>query len=163
MLSENQPLPVRRTVTDQDTAFLAELFADSRPELAILPEPARGQLLRMQDGAQRAQYRANFPDAVEQLIEVADLPAGRCWLARTAGADHLLDITVLSGLRGRGIGAAVIEQLCDEAGTRPIRLHVWAANAGAIRLYQRLGFTVDDDDHNGYLAMSRHSNVGASP
>jgi ribosomal protein S18 acetylase RimI-like enzyme len=47
--------------------------------------------------------------------------------------------------RGRGHAAAVVSAIVErllELETRTIGLNVRAANAGAIRLYERLGFSV---------------------
>jgi len=65
-------------------------------------------------------------------------------LCRTeSGAGHLRAITTLSRARGRGYGAAVsaaltrrgLDQLAPE-----VTLGVYSDNAGAIRLYERLGY-----------------------
>ncbi len=55
-------------------------------------------------------------------------------------------MAVLRGHRGMGIGTALISHLVNWAksmGLRRIQLSVLAGNTGAIRLYRRLGFTVE--------------------
>jgi len=53
---------------------------------------------------------------------------------------------VLHGQRGAGIGSALIARLTEWAkslGLRRIQLNVFARNAGAIRLYRRLGYEIE--------------------
>jgi ribosomal protein S18 acetylase RimI-like enzyme len=62
-----------------------------------------------------------------------------------------LHIDLHRRLRGRGLGSQLIEELCAELageGIPGVHLGVGADNAGAIRLYARLGFTDlgGDDD-----------------
>jgi RimJ/RimL family protein N-acetyltransferase len=53
-------------------------------------------------------------------------------------------IAIAGDHRGRGIGRVLITTLLDWAAAHPllekVRLHVWADNTGAIRLYERCGF-----------------------
>ncbi len=55
---------------------------------------------------------------------------------------HLLDIAVSPGLRGRGIGSALLRAFVTEAGQagRPVLLEVRTCNSAAIALYEREGF-----------------------
>jgi ribosomal protein S18 acetylase RimI-like enzyme len=52
-----------------------------------------------------------------------------------------MDIALLPGLRGRGIGSSLLAELIEESerSGSSITLHVEADNP-AVRLYQRLGF-----------------------
>src|SRR4051794_25844258 len=69
------------------------------------------------------------------------------------------------GHRRRGLGAALIDAVIDWSrtwGGAHVVLWVFAANEAAIRFYQRLGFTAEDDTDDaksgasyGALAMSR--------
>lgn len=64
------------------------------------------------------------------------LRAGRCHLARLA---------IAPGFRGRGLGSTLVRELCRrgsaELGVGSYSLFVLPGNDGALRLYQRLGFT----------------------
>jgi ribosomal protein S18 acetylase RimI-like enzyme len=147
-----------RAAEPADDDFLLELFAESRPELGLLPEPVRSQMLRLQLQAQRRQYRADAPAAVDWILELdrggPSEPVGRCYLAQGPPEYRLLDLAVAARWRGRGIGSAVLGQLRVAAGQAgvPLRLSVWQGNDGAARLYRRLGF-VEDGSAGGYLQM----------
>lgn len=59
------------------------------------------------------------------------------------GCMELDDLYILPAFRGRGIGTAVAKHCC--AGTAlPVMLYVFTQNTGALRLYQRLGFTITE-------------------
>jgi ribosomal protein S18 acetylase RimI-like enzyme len=142
-----------------DDDFLLALFAESRPELVLLPEPARQPLIELQFRAQRAQYRSDAPDAVDWVLERDGTarPVGRCYLLQADDQHRLLDLTIAGEFRGQGLGTAVLGQLCTAAGAAgvPLRLSVWQDNAGAIRLYQRFGFRAEaaDGEPTGYLGL----------
>jgi GNAT superfamily N-acetyltransferase len=153
----------RRPAVAADDGFLRTLFAEARPELGLLPEPVREQLIRLQFEAQRRQYQAYPPEpggqrATDWILELRGTdgaePVGRCYLLPGPTEIKLLDLAVRERLRGQGIGSSVLDRLCsvaERAGV-PLRLTVWQANAGAIRLYRRLGF-VEDGADGGYLRM----------
>ncbi len=71
--------------------------------------------------------------------------AGFLHLGSRGGAcDWLEDIFVRKELRGRGIGSRTIElawEMLREKGLETMYLEVVPANAAAIRLYHKLGFT----------------------
>ena len=149
-----------RPAGPDDIELLRSLFAESRPELGLLPEPVRDQLLRLQFEAQRDQYRRNAPDAVDRIVEIDQdgwpEPVGRCYLWAGPDEHRLLDLAVRPQWRGRGVGGAVLACLCADAARAgvPLSLSVWADNRAAQRLYRRLGFVQQDDVvAGGYLAM----------
>jgi ribosomal protein S18 acetylase RimI-like enzyme len=152
-------ITARPAVPDDDD-FLLALFAESRPELALLPEPARQQLIELQFRAQRAQYRSDAPGAVDWVLERDGTarPVGRCYLLQADDQHRLLDLAIAAEFRGQGLGTAVLGRLCTAAGVAgvPLRLSVWQDNAGAIRLYQRLGFraVAADGEPTGYLGLT---------
>ena len=58
---------------------------------------------------------------------------------------HINNVAMLPGLRGQGIGTALMQRVFEEArilGARRATLEVRASNEGARRLYERLGFYV---------------------
>ncbi len=149
-----------RTAAASDEGFLAGLQADAHPELlaAGLPPAALEQLLDLQRQAQRSEYLARYPDALDQLILADGRPAGRCWTAAGPDEHRLLDLAVHSSFRRQGIAAAVVGGLCQQAlaAGLPLRLTVWQANLAASELYRGLGFRLigaDATASEGYQAM----------
>lgn len=148
-----------RTATPADDTFLRDVFADGRrDEFAGLGDDALAPLLDLQRRAQTADRATRHPGAITSVVLADGEPVGSVTIDRTApdGGTHLVDIAVLSAHRGRGIGSQVIDGIVHSGGR--VTLSVWALNAGAIRLYERLGFQVDAEQ-SGYLSMSREPNV----
>lgn len=121
------------------------------------PEPMREHLLGMQFNARRQSHRANYPDAVSELIEADGRDAG--WLVVMTMPDEvrLVEIMVAAEFRGRGIGSTAIGQVLAvaESAGKPVRLHVNVTNSGAIRLYERLGFRrIDGNDVQHFMERS---------
>ncbi|SHH49364.1 Acetyltransferase (GNAT) family protein [Jatrophihabitans endophyticus] len=136
-------LPVeRRPVDARDTAFLRDLFADSRDDLLLLPSDTRDLIVDMQFRTQRRQWRLENPDAAHELLLVRGVRAGHVLVAEDAGTIELVDLVVRVGFRGLGIGGDVVAELADDAdrSRRVIRLRVWAGNGAARRFFSRHGF-----------------------
>jgi RimJ/RimL family protein N-acetyltransferase len=131
----------------EDQPFRLGLFCDSRPAEFVLlqrqlaPE-AFDQLMRFQFQAQTMTYRANFPQARFDIIELDGMPIGRIVVDRPKTMIHIVDQAVVPGMRNRGIGTTVMQALMDEAARDgvPVRLKVASSNDPSMRLYQRLGF-----------------------
>jgi RimJ/RimL family protein N-acetyltransferase len=134
-----------RPEQDTDDAFRFILFCQSRPTELVLPtfEPAaREQLMRIQHRGQAMSYRANFPGARFDIIELEGAAIGRL-VADYGGRDiAIVDWAITPEMRGRGIGTAIMQAIVQEArqANRQIRLNVMSGNAAALRLYLRLGF-----------------------
>ena len=91
--------------------------------------------------------------ATEILLSAPDEdapPAGVCqlrfrWSVWTAAPDCWLeDLFVTASARGRGVGAALVEAALERArarGCRRIELDTSERNDGALRLYERFGFS----------------------
>lgn len=127
-----------------DADFLFALFCGARdPEFALLPQPQRETLLRLQYQAQSGDYAERFPSAEHFIIEFCGQPAGRLLLNRDANELRVVDIAVVPEQRGQGIASAVLQSLMSEAeaACMPVRLSVWHDNP-ALALYRRLGFCV---------------------
>ena len=144
------PFPLRtlrlRPERDDNAEFRLTLFRDSRlPEFALLQQlgaEAFEQIVRLQFQAQTTSYRASFPHARFDIIELDGAPVGRIVVNRPGTVIHIVDQAVVPALRNRGIGTAVMRALLDEAARDdlPVRLKVASSNDPSMRLYVRLGF-----------------------
>jgi GNAT superfamily N-acetyltransferase len=138
-----------RAAGPADDVLLRAIYASTRAdELALTGWDAaqRQSFTDMQFDAQRAHYTHHWPEALCQLIEVADAAgvpqvAGRLWVNRRANAIDVLDISLLPEWRGRGLGGLCLQDLQAEAGSRQVALNISVETGNpARRLYERLGF-----------------------
>lgn len=143
------PLLLRAAV-DDDRAFLSELYASTRDDLAAMTaDPAfLAQLIAMQQQMQSQGYRVAFPQAAYAIVERGGQPVGR--VVTDTGKDrlHLVDLAFLPAARGQGNGSAVLRALQAAAAARGVALtlSVSHANDGAARLYAGLGFATVASD-----------------
>ena len=138
-----------RRVADADLPLLARIYASTRTEeLAPLPwsNADKSAFLDMQFRAQHAHYQQCYPDADWLIITRGAEDIGRLYLERLPEQHRIVDIAFLPQHRGRGLGAALLRDLLDEASAagRQIEIHVEKQNP-AMRLYHRLGFVTEED------------------
>lgn len=133
-----------RPERDEDQEFRYRLFCNSRPaEFALLlPPPAFQKIMRFQFEAQSTSYRAEFPRARFDIIELGSRPIGRIVVDRPGTKLHIVDQAIVPALRNRGVGTAIMRTLMEEARLArvPLRLKVASSNDPSLRLYRRLGF-----------------------
>ncbi len=139
----------RRPVADGDAELLFRVYASTRTEeLARVAwtEAEKEAFLRMQFAAQDRHYRAHYPGAELSVLVEDGLPAGRLYLYRQPSEIRVMDIALLPGFRGRGLGTRLLLEVLDEAraGAQAVTVHVELFNP-ALRLYERLGFTAVED------------------
>lgn len=144
-----------RPITDTDTPFLTQLFAELREaEFAFLPLPHKQKqhLIQSQYQLQFQQYLANYPEQDYQLVLMDEQPVGRLLLSRMPFELRLVDISLLSNVRGRGIGSALLAQVFQLAHqyALPVTLHVDITNT-AQQFYSKLGFDVVRQQGMQYL------------
>lgn len=137
-----------RPAVDADLPRLAELYADTRAdELAPLPWPPefKRDFLAQQFQFQHRHYLGEHPDADFLVIEREGVIEGRYYLFRDAPDHRIIDISLMSGHRGSGIGRALIEASQSEAQAlgRGLALEVLVTNIRARALYDRLGFRLE--------------------
>lgn len=138
-----------RPVTPGDHEFLVRVYGSTRAqELERVPwsDAQKDAFVRMQFEAQDAHYRAYFEGARFLVVTLDGEPVGRLYLHRRDGELRIVDIALLPEARGRGIGTELLERVfadADDDGV-PVRIHVEVFNP-AIRLYERLGFSVVEE------------------
>jgi ribosomal protein S18 acetylase RimI-like enzyme len=144
----------RRAATEQDDAFLYELFKAVRlPEFAHVPmAPAQLEMLmRMQYNGQTLTYTSQYPGG-HDIVLLDGNPVGRIWVYRGSEEHQLVDISLLPEYRNRSIGAGLVTEAIGaarQAGV-PIRCSVAVTNPGSLRFHQRLGFRVVGQDEMYY-------------
>lgn len=148
-----------RPAADGDRDLLFEIYASTRAEeLDVLPwdDPTKRAFLAQQFDAQDVHYRTHYAHASFDVIEVDGEPAGRLYVNRGRDDVRVIDIALLPPFRGRGIGAALLGEIIDEAAAsgRRVSIHVERENR-ARSLYERLGFEVAADDGGIYMLMER--------
>ncbi|MBO9711573.1 GNAT family N-acetyltransferase [Sphingomonas sp.] len=133
-----------RPEVEADEPFLRHLFTAVRsPEFAMLglPPAQLETMLGMQFNAQRMQYRGSYPEAEWHIVERGGEAVGRFCVVREPEGWLVVDVAVLPGAQGQGIGGALLDGLIEraEAEGSDVRLQVRPENP-ARRLYARKGF-----------------------
>jgi len=156
---ELQRALVLRPATDKDREFLCVVYSASRAEeLAQVPwsDEQKSHFLWQQFEAQDHEYRRAYPDGLFAVIELAGDPIGRLYLRRGPSDTRIVDLALLPGFRGQGVGSRILGDLAREADAarRTLSIHVEAMNTGARRLYERFGFELAEDK-GVYLLLAR--------
>lgn len=138
-----------RPVTPPDRPFLVRLYGSTRQdELANTDWTAeqKAEFVGHQFELRDRYYRAHYPGATLEVIEVDGRPVGRVYVHRRRSEIRLMDIAIIPESRGRGLGTAILQRLQAEAQrtTRPLTVHVEKFNS-ALELYRRLGFEAIED------------------
>ena len=144
-----------RPAEPADREFLYRVYAGTRTEeLAVVPwdEAQKEAFLRSQFDAQDRWYREHYARATFEVVVVDGEPAGRLYLHRGESEIRIVDIALLPEHRGNGVGTALLRDLLAEADRR-VTIHVERFNP-ALRLYERLGFTLAEDK-GVYLLLER--------
>ncbi|HEU5149657.1 MAG TPA: GNAT family N-acetyltransferase [Iamia sp.] len=149
---------------DDDQGLLRALFASQRrTELAMLGGDVEQQaaFVDLQMRARDHHRDATRPGAELGIVTLDGIAVGQLDLHRT-DALEVLEIALVPGLQGHGLGTALLTHLlaAADAEGRPVRLHVEAGNP-ARRLYERLGF-VAVGTQGIHTAMERPA-AGAAP
>ena len=138
---------------DEDELW-REVFYDSvrvhYEPLNLAEEQLRG-LLEMQYHAQNLDYRTNYPNASNYVIEYKGVNAGRVILSTEHGDLHIIDMAVLTEFRGCGIATNIFGWFFDMSRKKDlaIRFYVEKSNP-AFSLYERVGFKVVEDVTSHY-------------
>ncbi len=138
-----------RSATEADRLFLLSVYAATRAEeLATTDWSAeqKAAFCQMQFTAQDAHYREHYPSATYEIIELDGIAAGRLYVDRWPKEIRIMDIALLPTFRAQGTGTFLLNRLMDEATSsgRLLSIHVERFNP-ALRLYERLGFSLAED------------------
>jgi ribosomal protein S18 acetylase RimI-like enzyme len=155
-----------RPVKSTDEDFLYRLYeATHGQQFLLLPlsSEQRDALVRMQFRAQREGYGQRYVASQDSIIEVNGEAAGRLWLDSEGASElHLVDIAILPGQQGQGLGTAVLRWVFEkaEASGKGVSLHVARMNVRALEFYQRLGFKESSGDE---VYATMRATVGGRP
>lgn len=146
-MDKRKPVPgsiAFRPITGEDEEFLYRVYASTREEeMAVTgwSEKQIEEFLRMQFTLQHTQYLQDYKNASFEIILLDKVPIGRLYVDRRKQEIRILDLALLPGFRGRGIGSRILKELISEAEKKklPLNLHV-EYNNPAQKLYERLGF-----------------------
>jgi GNAT superfamily N-acetyltransferase len=146
----------RRPAVAADDAFLRELYATTRPDLAGWDEAAREAFIGIQVAAQRREWEAAFPGSTDEVLLLDARPVGRLWVAWLPNACVLVDMILLPERRRGGLGTRVVADILAEADRRgvPVRVTVERTNAPSLAFCKRLGF-VETDRDDVYVRLER--------
>ena len=148
-----------RPVRDEDQDVLLAIYSSSRAEeMALVPwaETQKKAFMQMQFLAQQNHYRTYFPQATHDLILVGDAPVGRLYVDRRESEIRILDVTMLTESRGRGIGTQVLNDLMKEAADTHNSLSIYVESFNrSLGLFQRLGFAKTDENGASCLMVWR--------
>lgn len=148
-----------RRIEERDMAFLSQVYASTREQEMLLtgwPEGEVNKFLAMQFEAQHRYYLQVYDQGEEFLVILKEgKEIGRLYIGRWKREIRIIDITLLPKYRNVGIGHYIISELLAEANQKGIAvsIHVEKTNP-ALRLYQRLGFIVEEDK-GVYWKLSR--------
>lgn len=148
------PQVTRRVATEQDDVFLFALFRDVRSVEFAQARLAPAQLdllMNIQYAGQKQSYGTQYP-AGNEIVMLDGKPIGRMWLYRGPAEHHLVDISLMTEFRNRGIGSALLREAIAGAREAGVRLccSVAATNQGSLRFHQRLGFQIAGQDEVYY-------------
>ena len=147
-----------RPVAPGDGELLYRIYASTREEeLAAVPWDGRQReaFLRAQFAAQSQWYEQHYVGASRSIVLLDDEPCGRLYVLHGGSEIRIMDIALLPEYRGRGVGGSLLRDVLDEGerAGKLVTIHVERFNP-ALRLYERLGFTVVEDK-GVYLLLER--------
>ena len=136
------PFPSSRQARPEDFAFALALYLESTKPLLIA-------LGRWEEDRVRARFAEDFTPERAQMLHDDGRVIGWIQVSENGEGLHLDQLHLTEGYRNRGIGTRLIEALLDR-GRRSgkwVGLNVIRGNP-AIRLYQRLGFSLIGGDED---------------
>jgi ribosomal protein S18 acetylase RimI-like enzyme len=114
-------------------------------------------------GWDEARHQRHFAECIALghifIIEVDRTPVGMIQILEDATALEVGEIQIQPATQNHGVGTAVLKDVIARAheGGKSVRLSLGLKNAGAYRLYERLGFhRVDETATHYHMACKPH-------
>lgn len=148
-----------RQATGDDLAFLYDLHRTTIRE-------AVEAIWGWDEGFQRRRFREQFDPAGMQIIVVDGHDVGVLQVEEWGDELFLGLIEIARSYQGQGLGTRVIKEVLAvaHAERRPVSLHVLKTNLRARRLYERLGFVVDEErEERVVMRAEPPGNEGSHP
>jgi ribosomal protein S18 acetylase RimI-like enzyme len=158
---------ILRSITQQDEALLCEIYSSTRAEemerVGDWSKEQKTAFVRQQFEAQHVYYQQNYIDAAFWIILKNGQAAGRLYIDENFvdGSIRIIDITLLPLYRNTGIGEGILKDVLSYAQQKkkPVTIHVESFNP-AMKLYERLGFTLKDKKNGVYYLLEWKAKVG---
>lgn len=141
--SENSPLVELRPETAAD-ADVVDGWVRAHL-IAALGGFDPGPLIDMQVRSRDAMLAQRFPDLERRVAWVGEVRAGSLLTGPLDGALHVVEIITAPDWRRRGVGAAVLAAVAEEAQAkgRDVTALIFASNTASLALFAAAGFAVD--------------------
>jgi len=135
-----------RSATEADYDFLYQLH---RASMRTTVEATWG----WDEAFQEEHFRTRWNPANRQIVRVGCAEVGVIILKESATAVFVSLIEIHPDSQGQGIGTGILMDIITDAHQRelPVNLHVLKANPKALRLYERLGFTITEEREERYV------------
>jgi ribosomal protein S18 acetylase RimI-like enzyme len=133
---KGQPSYFLRQATMDDFEFLYKLHVQTlRPYVEAL--------WGWEEAWQREYFERKFDPQKYKIIQIEGRDAGVLAVKQGEGKTHIELLEIMPDFQKRGVGTAVINDICSQAFLRNhvVTLNVLKSNIPARRLYERLGFT----------------------
>jgi len=154
-----------RPAAPADYHFMRRLYESTREEeMKQFPfdELRKKDFLDQQFAAQYQHYQLHYPTCERNIIMHGDEPIGRLWIDEWKDQIRLVDIALMEGWRGSGIGSALVRDVLARGAKagKPVTIHVETFNP-AMRMYQRMGF--EHVDTNGVYHLMKWTPGASGP
>jgi GNAT superfamily N-acetyltransferase len=127
--------------------MLRDLYFDMLAETAsdsLAPHQRSLILMSAQDA--EADLDRRYPDLTRLTVCADGAPVGRLMLSSAGSHVRLVNLTLLPGVRGQGMGTHLVKDLLREATAAGYTMHAAVAkDSRAVRFLERLGFSPELD------------------
>jgi len=148
-MSRLPPALTLRPAAPQDFPQLAPLWRDAWASA----NPAVSALAPLSHWAARVDAEFGPPRSTTVLVDQSHIVRAFMVLDRAQG--HLHQLFVAPGAQGQGLGAALVQQICERLCPQGWTLHVATANLRARRFYARCGLVEEVVDHHSDTGRER--------